>query len=494
LATVAASSGGAGAAQLGRELLRDLIGGEPGQLQSRRPGEAGDLGKGVAAARSLPQFVRAERADQQQRCALGATGQVAEQEQRGRVRPVQVVDHDHQATGGHSGDELRHLVEQDEALLGGGRRQLGLRSGEPAELRHYPGDPVDGVAQHLGGHGRLGFGQPLPEDLPPRPVRRRTLLRDALASENPDAAAELIQQRALPYAGGALQQHHRRPARQRLGPPLPEQGQFVPTADQHRGVRIGDAVLQLLAVTENRELQPPKLGPGVDAELLGQVRPGPAEDVQRLARPAAPVQRQHQLPDQPFPGRVGVDEAQQLLDDVPMPAQLEQGIHPILDRDQARLLDTRGEHVARPIRSHVGHDRAPPQAQRLVEHLQARPVVGRLPGLCDQGEKPVHVDLHRVAAEEVSGPVRLDLHGQPGTQVGDGNPDRVRSGARRGLGPDHADQPVDGHQPVGLPGQHAEHQPPLPRSERHELVANLGFDRAQHPDLHTVRLPHLSED
>jgi hypothetical protein len=58
--------------------------------------------KWSAAAEDRPQ----QAAARQQRHTGGTTGEVVEQQQRGRIGPVQVVDHDHQAAGGF--DRAQH--------------------------------------------------------------------------------------------------------------------------------------------------------------------------------------------------------------------------------------------------------------------------------------------------------------------------------------------------------------------------------------------------
>jgi hypothetical protein len=112
----------------------------------------------------------------QHRITLEFTQQVAKQQQRGRVRPMRIIQHDHQATLARGGpQERRRRVEQPEAGLPAVRGDpAGWGSGGPhpfvrsPQLRQHPKQRCRRALQSLP-IGRIRPNELIPDDLDPGP-------------------------------------------------------------------------------------------------------------------------------------------------------------------------------------------------------------------------------------------------------------------------------------------------------------------------------------
>ena len=80
----------------------------------------------------------------------------------------------------------------------------------------------------------------------------------------------------------------------------------------------------------------------VEPLLVREREPRRAVDLERLRLPAAAIERKHQLAAQPVAERVGGDERFQLPDKLGVAAEQELGVEPILEGDDAQLVEARG--------------------------------------------------------------------------------------------------------------------------------------------------------
>ena len=247
-------------------------------------------------------------------------------------------------------------------------------------------------------------------------------------------------------------------------------------------------------------VQAPQRLAGVDAELTREQVADPPVGGQRVALPAAPVQRQHQLAVQPLPQRMLCGQLVQLGGQRVVPAQRQVRVDPGLDRGQPQLLQPGRLRPGERVIGQVGQHLAPPQAQRLPQRpggllvparLQRRPP-GREAVLEPRRVQPLTVHAqqvpaapgHQDLARRAPGPARLqrlaqvrdvDLHG------GDPPLGRVP-------GPEVLGEPVQRHDPVRLEQQQREHGP-LPRAaQRHRTTGPGDLQRSENAELRELGL------
>src|SRR5207344_3017693 len=88
-------------------------------------------------------------------------------------------------------------------------------------------------------------------------------------------------------------------------------------------------------VREDRLLEPPKLWPRLEPELVGEHAPRLLEGLERIRLAAAAVERQHQLPPQPLPERVVRQRRPERRCKLPMLAEREPDLKVLLERVDA---------------------------------------------------------------------------------------------------------------------------------------------------------------
>ena len=92
-------------------------------------------------------------------------------------------------------------------------------------------------------------------------------------------------------------------------------------------------------VREDRLLEPPKLGPRLEAELVGEHTPRLLERLERIRLAAAAVQRQHQLPPQPFAVGVVREGRPERRRELPVLAEREPDLEVLLERVDVQRLE-----------------------------------------------------------------------------------------------------------------------------------------------------------
>ena len=331
--------------------------------------------------------------------------------------------------------------------------------------RHLAGLPDPQRLHHLGRHQlRIGDARQVSQ---PRPVTE-TLCRGC-------GRGEFDRQPRL--AGAARPGQGDQPG---LAEQAVQRGQ-VPLPPHETG-QPGRQIVLLAARRRGRDLLPQhrplelaQLLARLDAQLLGQHRPGPAVRGQRIALPPAPVQREHQKPPQPLAERIPGHQARQLPGNLRRRPQLDIGLEPALHRHQPELLQP----GALPGQSrHIGHVRkraAPPQPQRPPEpggRGRRLTVLQRLPARPGQPLEPGRVQLIRSRRQGVTAAprdqrrIRARQRAQPG-QMRSQRPGRTRR--RRGP-PQILGQPLRRNHPSPRHQQQREHRAP-PRAAQRKLPA-----------------------
>jgi hypothetical protein len=166
----------------GGELLGELRHAQPLQTDPSGLRAAGQIGERLGDGRVRRRLLLAEGHQEQHGVTSELADEVTKQQQRGRVGPVRIIEHDHQATTtGGDPQEGRHRVEEPEpgfpAVIGvpagwsrGGPHAL-IRS---LELRHHPVQGCRGALRSLPVAG-IRPEKLLPHDLDPGPEGGRSL-------------------------------------------------------------------------------------------------------------------------------------------------------------------------------------------------------------------------------------------------------------------------------------------------------------------------------
>src|SRR5262249_61842529 len=89
----------------------------------------------------------------------------------------------------------------------------------------------------------------------------------------------------------------------------------------------------------DRVLAPLQPRTWVEPELVRKGLAGIAVDLERLCLPPASVEGEHQLPTQPLPQRMLVNDSFELLHDCVVPAEREISLDPLLECSEAQLLE-----------------------------------------------------------------------------------------------------------------------------------------------------------
>ena len=113
-------------------------------------------------------------------------------------------------------------------------------------------------------------------------------------------------------------------------------------------------------------------------QLLDQLLPSFAVDVQRLDLPTGPVQRQHQACTQPLSQRMLVDEGPKLGHQLAVPTQCEVGVDTILQRCEPQLLEPGDLDLRERLVPHVGQRGPAPLRERAAELTRAASRGGRV--------------------------------------------------------------------------------------------------------------------
>ena len=238
---VAAGQLGEGRGQLRR---RRGAGGEPDELAhlvGREPAEPdpddalgpGDVDERVGEARRHLVDRVAEGGDEQEARVGGAADEVPEEEQRRRVRPVDVLEHEQdRRASGRLREDVRHRGVEAQPLRVGVRRLPLARPARRADARQQPPQLGPGAPERLG----LELADELLERLGERAERRRddpvavpVEHRRALGC---DVVGELAHEAALARAGLARDEGGAPPLARRAREERPQGGELVRAAGE----------------------------------------------------------------------------------------------------------------------------------------------------------------------------------------------------------------------------------------------------------------------
>ena len=244
-----------------------------------------------------------------------------------------------------------------------------------------------------------------------------------------------------------------------------------------------------------------ELGAGLEPQFAGEQAATVTVDLQSIRLPAAAIQRDHQLGAEAFAQRVLGHEPVQLGDDLRVAAEAERGFGTVLDRVEAKILETADLCLREVVEGEFGQGRPSPEPKRLVEHgsrlhhgpvLESATAFGREP-LEACGVHGAVVDPERVPGgtreEKAARPTGVAGRVERASQVGhvplDGFPGR----SRRVPTPQSLDDLVD-RDDVAPVDQQQNQKRPLTTGRKPDFatvrIANV--DRTEDVEIHVSAL------
>jgi hypothetical protein len=404
-------------------------------------------------------------------------GDELEQQQRRLVGRVQVVERDKQRPVPGGGVEPRGgSLEQPEARalaldqrrlrsLGQQRRKVGLGCARIQRPQRLDPGPVGGC----------------PAGLP------------AAADEHAHSAGarahrQLVSEAALADPGLAGQQHEPPATRQCVLERSEQFGQLPLAADEQvaRLLRLRRPAIERRILAEDRLLEAPQLGAGLDAELVDQRAARVAVDVERLRLAAAAIERQHQLATRAFAERVLGHERLELPDELGMTARLQVGVHAVLERGEPQALEAGDLRSREVLVREVCERRPAPHRERLAQPSR-RALRGRFARLGNDPLEARPVELVRLDAQQVAGLARDESPlAELFAQARDVDLNAFRRRARRLFRPKLVDQPRHRDDLVRVQEEDRQQRPLLPRPEVQRVPLLDHLQRAEEPEFHRI--------
>ena len=231
----------------------------------------------------------------------------------------------------------------------------------------------------------------------------------------------------------------------------------------------------------------------LDPELLDVDAARIAVRRERLRLPAGAIERQHQLPAQPLAERMLGDEPFELGRELPVPAERQLRLDPLLDGLDAQLLEPGALGGGERIVCELGQRGPAPELERLAERRRGGGgvAVGEQPApVPEQPLEPQRVDLAGVDLEHVAGWPRRQRGRAPGrrerlAQLRDPYAQR-RASARRWLAaPDLVEQAVLGDDLAGAEQQAGEQRALARPTERQPASPVVDLERSEYAEVHS---------
>jgi hypothetical protein len=239
-------------------------------------------------------------------------------------------------------------------------------------------------------------------------------------------------------------------------------------------------------LAEDRLLEAPQLGAGLDAEVVDQRASRVAVDVERLRLAATAIERQHQLATRAFAERVLGHERLELPDELGVTARLQVGVHTVLERGEPQALESGDLRSREVLVREVCERRPTPHRERLAKPSR-RALRGRFARLGNDLLEARAVELVRLDAQQVA---RLARDESPLAellaQARDVDLDALGRRARRPLRPQVIDQPRSRDDLVRMQQQDREQRALLSRPEVQRAPVLDHLQRAKEPEFHRI--------
>ena len=408
-------------------------------------------------------------ADDQQAAVAELAGHEPEEQERGLVRRVQVVEHQHQRPrgrhalqeGGQESNSRKRAPSDSSGGAGGRSASRSRSSGSSWATSAAPsrGATRKAVARRRRARTAAATG--------PRASRRArrpppSSGRPARAPRAPGPVRSAPRRagscrcRARRRAGtGGRGRRRRRRGRRRARPARARGRRTRCAASPSRARRAGGrsaARCECRVLREDRLLELAQPLARLDAELLDQRPARVLVGLQRVGLAVRAVEGQHQLRPQALPVGVLGDQRLQLPDHLGVAAERQLGLDQLLERRDAQVVEPGDLALRERLVGEIRQRRAAPQRQRLLERRQRRARAGRRPaplrprrraarsgarrGAPDRARARSRARASRPAGRPSAAPQRLaqprdvHLHGLGGRRRADARPT-----ARRSAGP-----------------------------------------------------------
>ena len=227
-------------------------------------------------------------------------------------------------------------------------------------------------------------------------------------------------------------------------------------------------------LAQDRLLQPPQIGAGLDADLLNERLPGLTVRVERVGLPAGAIQREHPLQVQLLAQRLLEHQPLELADHLAVPARGQVTVDRQLDRRQPQLLEPANLGVGERHAGHVG--------QHTPRHSASASRAAPFPAPFPAGDQALERSASRrprqAAARSRARGSRSPPRRRPAACAAarcSAGPSSARSG--RMLAPHALDEPVHRNAAVHSQRQHREHRALFRRAQfnrRPSAVASIG--------------------
>ena len=136
-------------------------------------------------------------------------------------------------------------------------------------------------------------------------------------------------------------------------------------------------------------------GPGSSPSSLGEQPAAVAVDLQRVALPAAAIEREHRLAAQALAQRIRGDERVELSDELAVAPELQERFDPVFRRREPEVVETTDLVTREVLEGELGQRRASPERERLVEQpsrLGLRSVLECAPAVCRESLEARGID------------------------------------------------------------------------------------------------------
>ncbi len=277
---------------------------------------------------------------------------------------------------------------------------------------------------------------------------------------------------------------------------LPGGGRSLDVGEQkghgagHRRKLLHHRCIQRCILRDDRGLEPAKLRPGIDSQLIGEQRPCPLISAKGFTLPAGAVEGEHQLAPSPFAQRRLGHRRLELADDLRGAARREQRVGPILDERGVALDPPRLLRCSPPAVGQFG-DTAP-EGKRLLEAGHRLAGVAGGSGIASQSRgRFIARGIDLALGERPTRALRQNKAvAQGATQRRDVGLQGLGGGAGRILAPEQLDEGVGRHDGTAVQPEHREDGAGFGARDRDGCPVLPDLQRSQNPQFHRMKRTH----
>ncbi len=251
------------------------------------------------------------------------------------------------------------------------------------------------------------------------------------------------------------------------------------------------AARQALVLAEDRLLQLPQLGAGLQAELVEERLARGAVRLQRVRLAPRAVEREHQQSAEPFPERVLDDQRLELTEHLVVAAEPELGLDPVLGRREPQLVEPRDLALDERVVAEIRERLPTPERQRLLQELgglAVRAPAERCRSFHGEPLEALGVQLVGLDPQAVGAALGRQAVGDDLPHLRDVDLERVRRGRGRLLAPQVLDQEIGSDELVSVQQKQREQCTRLTAFYRERRAIRFDLERPKNAVLHRILL------